>query len=277
MIKFFTKLFFEPLLYFLLVGGLIYLYYASVTKSASLSKQNIIKLQASELERIERAYEKKYNHPIKHELLYAYMLREFYNRVLLQEAYRLELDKQDTQIAKILLTKMHAILQNSAPFEEPSEKQLYDYYRNHIQEYSKVKHLSFTHIFFADGEDETLQDIYEMLHMLDISPEVGVGLSEVFEGKNRMSGASYEDVAQEFGKYFASKLFALQSKKWSHPIHSKYGKHLVYVEQKEVAEPYAFESVQDRVYRDFLEDNRSRVVDMAYKDILKSYALQVEK
>ena len=277
MIKIIFKIFSEPLVNFLLLGALVYIYYASVTKSATPPKQNIIKIQASEVKKIERQYAHKYKHPISHELRYAYILEEFYKRVLLEEAYKLELDKQDAKISKILLEKMHYILQNSAPFVEPTQKQLYNYYLNHIQEYSKVNKLSFTQIFLADAKDKEMKEIFEMLRMLDIPPEVGVALSEPFDGDNFFKSVSYGEVEKKFGKYFASKVFKLQSGKYSHPIHSKYGKHFVYVEDKDVSKAYPFDDVQDRVYQDFLEDNRSKVVQMAYKNILKSYSLEVLK
>jgi len=277
MIKIIRKVIKEPLVHFLILGGIIYIYYSSqATEDQTPTTQKIV-LTKQEQDQIKLNYKEKHD-KLPDDVMFNILADEaLYDKVLLSEAYRLQLDKHDPVISQRLLKQMKFILLNSVKLKEPSEDELYKYYKKNIKEYSKIEKLSFYTILFKDPKDKEIDTIELMLNRFDINASYASYFGDKDSRLNHNPDVTYQDVKNLFGKYFANKLFVLQEGKWSKPIHSKYGSHIVYIVDKVVSTPYPFDDVQDRVYQDFLDQNRSNIIKKSYKDILKSYTLDIQR
>jgi len=275
MIKFLQKFIKEPLVIFLLLGFVLYLYYDSITQDAAISDTKTeISVTPYEIQTLEKEYVKKYKKKMSKEALNLYVQNTYRKKVLLEESTRLDLHKNDSVIAKRLVEKMKFILLGSVEYKEPSEKELYKYYLQNIDEYSEVQTLSFKHIYFTSASNN-MNELQTMLHFTKHSVDVK-NLGDTFNGSNHYENISYEELEHKFGKYFANKLFKLRKGLWF-TIHSKYGVHLVYVSKKTNTAPYKFDEVEDRVYKDYLKQKRDETVSQAYKNILKNYNLRLDK
>ena len=277
MIKILKTIFFEPLVHFLLLGSLIYLYYASVSESSSSVLKEKITISSHEQAQIKKEYKEQYDKEISEVELLAFIQKMYKEKVLLSEAYLLALQKDDALIKEQLLKKMKFILHKSAKYKEPTEEELFEYYKKNIHEYSVVKELSFSNVYFSSNDAEKLKEMYELLILTDVNSSQAAYFGESLKDINYRDNVSYEELKDEFGKYFASKVFTLKSGVWHRAIHSKLGKHLVYVREKKVGSAYPFDEVQDRVYRDFLAQREAEIVKSAYDDILLNYSLELQK
>jgi len=275
MIKMLQKLFKEPLIHFLILGGFIYIYYDSVS-TTTVDTRQVLFLSKSEQQKIKSKYKEVHKKDINQVLFETLVKENLYDKVLLSEAYRLDLDKNDPFIVNRLLKEMKFILLNSAKLEEPSEELLLKYYTNHIYDYSKIKTLTFYGVYFKDAKDKEIEITYTLLNRFDVNASYAKFFGDVDKELNFTKDQNFNEIKDKYGRYFANKVFALKEGMWSKPIHSKYGIHIVYIIKKDIAEAYPFDDVQDRVYKDFLEDNRTKIIKKAYKDILNSYKLEVE-
>lgn len=276
MIKIVKKIFSEPLVKFLLLGGLLYIYYINVTTTTVAPQKETIKLSKHDIAMMQKSYEQKHHRKMNAVEEKAYIMQAYYDKVLLKEAYALKLEKSDALISKRLLKEMRFILLKSAKNIEPTEKELLRYYKNNIKEYSELKRLSFSNIIFQDSNDE-INATYDMLQIAEVNASKAAFFGEPVEGFNYVDNADYKTVEEKFGKYFASKLWRLKEGTWSKPIHSKLGKNIVFITKKLVGDAYSFDEVQDRVYSDFLEDNKTKIITQAYKNIAQNYTLEVQE
>jgi len=264
MIKILQKIVQEPLVVFLLLGFILYLYYANSTEDDTTIQSKIeIKLSSYEIEVLKRNYGQE---------IELYIQDEQRKKVLLEESIALELYKNDMQIANRLIEKMEFILLGSVEYKEPSEVELFNYYTKHIDDYSKVQSLSFSHIYFS-SKVNNMNTLYTLSTYINIDPKRTENMGDVFDGANKYENIKQDEVKEKFGKYFASKLFGLKKDTWHKGLHSKYGQHLVFISKKTNAKPYSFDIVEDRVYSDYLQEQRDKIIKKAYKEILQNYAL----
>jgi len=251
MTKILKFLLFEPLIHFLLLGAFLYGFYNLKSKDTvdNISIEKKIYLQKEQNEsNITLAY-------------------RVYEHVLLQEAYNLGLERQDSLISRRLIKQMEFILQGSQTFIEPSEERLYQFYKENIQEYSEVKTVSFHYISFDTKQTILLKKSQEILSRID---PVTFKNSVYLENQNR------EMLIKLFGRYFTRKLFTQFSKEWSKPIPSNGKNYLVYIDKKTVLKPFEFNELEGRVYSDYKALFMKKVRDTAYKRLLQSYKVEIE-
>jgi len=273
--KILYKVLHEPLLHFLLLGGILYGYYEFNAQENSTTQQ-VLKLSPNDLETIKVNFKNTYGVLPNDEQFKALKEEAYYEKILLNEADALGLAKQDKEIREILLKKMQFIMNNSSQIVEPTEKELYEYYQKNIIDYSIVQELSFSHIYFSNPDDENIQEIYKLINLADVDPKKAAYFSQSFKPSNFINNVNFEKIKEEYGKYFATKLFNLKQGLWHKPIHSKYGQHLIYVKTKKVSAAYPFDDIQERVYLDYKNENLQTRAQKAYKEFRSQYQLESE-
>ncbi|MDF1879655.1 peptidyl-prolyl cis-trans isomerase [Sulfurimonas sp. SAG-AH-194-C20] len=270
------KLLREPLVSFLLLGLVLYLYYTDVKKNDEIVNTKLeINVSSHEVQKLQNEYTKKYQRKMSPEELILYIHNVYRKKVLLEESTVLGLHKSDALISQQLIEKMEFILLGSVEYEEPSEKELQKYYAKNIDDYSALKNLSFSHIYFSSNYNN-MDELYKMLSMSQFDESQIENLGDSFVGTKSYDGITYEETYKKFGKYFASKLFRLKKGLWHKALHSKYGVHLIYIKEKITENPYEFDEVEDRVYEDYLRQKRDETVMKAYDDILDNYTLRLD-
>jgi hypothetical protein len=275
MIKIVKKIAFEPLFHFLVVGFVLYLFY-NTDSVEQVKETKIVEISVQELQKIKSQYKEEFNKEMNAEELEAFKKKKYYEKILLNEAYSLGLEKQDELISKRLLEQMQQIMVNSSVVAEPSEAELYEYYKKNRDEYSNIITLSFSQIYFSNPKNEGIETILHALQLADVNATLASSFGEVSPVPNQIKNIGFSELEEMYGKYFASKVFNLKSGVWHKPILSKYGAHVVYVKDKNVSDAYIFDEVQERVYADYLEEERKKREDEAYKKISSQYSLEVK-
>jgi len=275
--KLFKTLINEPLTHFLLLGLLLFIYFDMTATDVQTQNKTIITLSSSEIIKLKTEYKNRYHKEIDTDQLQELIEQKFYEKLLVDEALSLNLVMQDDVIIKHLLKQMQFIMLNSKEFVEPTEEELLAYYKSNIKEYSHIKTLSFSHIYFSKRDDERIEELITLLNITDKNSSVASSFGDKFQGTIDIKDSSYEEIKKEYGNYFTSKLFTSKSSLWHNKIFSKYGTHLVYITDKNVTIPYSFDDVQDRVYEDYLREQRTQQERDAYKVIKAQYILKVQK
>ena len=84
------------------------------------------------------------------------------------------------------------------------------------------------------------------------------------------------DVARQFGEEFADAILKVEPGRWTGPIRSGYGLHLVFVRERKDGRSPALADVRPLVEREFLSDRRKRRLDAMYEQLLARYRVTVE-
>ncbi len=240
----------EPLVHFLVLGTLLYSFYNMKNKDsvyAPVEKKIYLQKEKSESN--------------------TSLAFRIYEGVLLQEAYNLGLERQDSLISQRLIKQMEFILQGSQNFVEPSEETLYEFYKANIKEYSEVKTLDFHYLSFDVNQTELLKKSQKILATVD---------SATFKNSVYLKNQSKEILTKFFGRYFTRKLLSEFSKQWSKPIPSNGKNYLVYIDKKLVLKPFAFNEVEGRVYKDYKVLFMKKTRDNAFKKLLQSYKVEIK-
>jgi len=266
MLKLLKKILYEPLFHFLLIGSAIYIYYISQTVAQIKSPIEKIVVSKQEIPNSMQLSSGELTLEIR---------KSYYEKVLLNEAYGLGLDRSDSEIKERLIKQMHYILLNSVKYVEPTQEELYKYYKEHIEDYSETQKISFYNLFFA-YDQEKAKRVYEMLELLDANTTLGEGVCGD-EEKCFIKEISLVELKKLYGNYFTNQLFRIKKGAWHQPIRSKKGVHVVYINSKKIAEAYPFDEVEDRVYQDYLQERKKRILMQSYKDILSNYYLEVRE
>jgi len=127
------KIFCEPLFHFLILGALIYCYFDYGSQPQAVSSKPTIILHEYELKQLAK------DTNLQDQTLTLEYLK--YRKILLEEAYSLQLYQEDPKITQLLLAKMEYIFKTDKQFKEPSQETLEQFYKKHISDYSEVSSL----------------------------------------------------------------------------------------------------------------------------------------
>jgi len=146
----------------------------------------------------------------------------------------LGLDRTDPAVRAYLVESMRALYRRQLELEQPTEMELERYYRVNLASYMQPRRARVSHVFFAGheaGSGERARSLAERFHASGTSVEEAIELGDVFYGGHRLPMRSRAELASTLGREAAEAVFDLPAGRWSQPIHSVYGVHLVWVEE----------------------------------------------
>jgi len=262
----------EPYIHFIIIGVVLYIYYQKVTIDRDIVAKESITISHSKVVDI--------NHTLKIELareakiseIELMLKRYYYDEILLKEAIGLELHKKDRGIREELIRQMSHILHRE--IDEPTEKQLYSYYQEHIDDYSIRRRVSLSHIYISNRSQLDIKEMIELLNLYEIEPTKAHLYGDNFTKGNYIKDLNREMVADIFGSYFAHQIWSSTKEHWFGEVRSKYGKHIVYITHIDAREAYGFDEVEDRVYREYIRDYRQRVAREVYQKLSLQYKFE---
>ena len=275
MIKITKEFIKEPLVHFFILGAIVYSYFLYTNTSQEESKK-VIKISSYEVQELKNLYKKTYAREADKETLKILIANKYYDSILLDKAFSLKIAQNDPLVAQRLLKKMQFVMQDRSKFKEPSQKELEVYYHQHIKSYSHVKSISFSSIYFHDEADKKIAMTMQILRSTKVNSNDGKGFSDVSSLPYHVEKMSYQKVANNYGTYFAKKLFVLRKGMWHQAIHAKDGVRIVFITDTEVGKAYDFDVIEGRVYADYIAQESARLKAQAYKDIAMQYSLKVE-
>ncbi|MGB1402505.1 MAG: peptidyl-prolyl cis-trans isomerase [Porticoccaceae bacterium] len=149
--------------------------------------------------------------------------------------------------------KLAGLTKNVTTLRQPSEQELFDYYREHQAEYREFSLFSFRHLFFSSAKygGSAYQQAEQYLQQLNNGIEpTNVA---VFQ-------AASDQIEATFGRSFADKLLIIatqppsQSRSqscWTGPIASRLGVHIVCIDNAVVGEIPSLDEVRSQVINDW--------------------------
>lgn len=151
----------------------------------------------------------------------------------IEAARSLNLQRTDTVIQRYLETAAEFLLANEMESVELSPEEIDAFYREHSEQFRIPRRIRLSHAFIA-GDTLADRDRAERLtqDLASREPGEGINLGDPFYGGHVIDFKSQRQLANQFGEAFADAVWALPVQRWSQPIQSAYGWHLVYVEEE---------------------------------------------
>ena len=269
----------EPLLHFFILGCLLFFFMNdSEDRSAVVKKEIVISLnQLSQLSSSWR--EKRDTPPTKKELD---TLITFYveDEILYREALRLGLDRDEPLIKKILVNKMKYIASDGVDLSKVSDKELHHFFKTHKERFSAPSEkISFSHIYFNPTKDikytEHANELFSAIKgqsYLENTCKQG----NTFYGGKHFTNVTKKELREYFSQTFIEDIFHLDVKKWSQPINSAYGRHIIYVHQREESKNLEYKDVEQSVKDAWLIDANANAYKRLYQRLKKEYHIVIE-
>ncbi|WP_052699344.1 peptidyl-prolyl cis-trans isomerase [Hyphomicrobium sp. 99] len=255
----------EPLLHFLLIGALLFAVHAAVTPS--VSKERLIEVTPQVRQSIIDLYKEKHDvEPSKAELT-RLIDNWILNEVTYREALAQGLDRGDDMIRERIMQKMRLLVFGNVNVEEPTQKQLSDWFEERRAQYDVPDFVSFFEVPFTgpDAESQaksTLQQIES-----GSEPEEVRLRAQVFADRPTPS------LEASFGKTFLDQLAALPIGKWT-TLQSPGGWHIVRVDSFNPGHAAQLDEVQTQLINEWKDDRARRLGVAAIRDMAKAYVIR---
>lgn len=279
-----VKLLKEPLLHFLLAGGVLFAVHAwmnPATNEAAVSASHTVRITGNEVAWLKQTWTRQWQRsPSEAELkgLVAGYLREV---LLAQEARALGLDENDTVVRRRLAQKMEFMVQDTAQLAEPGEEQLQRFFETHREYFQSPARVSFTHVYFNRDRRgvRTEADARAALQQLS---QTGAAVSASDLGDRFLGGYDFvevdeSEVASVLGPELAHRIFSLAPSKWQGPLASGYGLHLIRIGQIRLAQPRELGAVETEVRKLWREQREQEVREQYFAALLERYDVVVDE
>jgi peptidyl-prolyl cis-trans isomerase C len=269
----------EPFLHFLLIGLAIFISSFYISKRREIHK---IIIDKAVIGKLTLAWETQFGRtPTSNELKISmddYVKQE----VLVREAQRLGLNQDDEIIKRRLQQKMAFIIKDNIVVPDPSQAILESYYKQNVNKFTESPKVSFSHIYFSadnSSSEKARQRALNVLHSLEAktapprAPELGDHFMLLYDYNNI-------DKTESTGLFgdsqFTDSLFTVKENKWSGPLLSGYGWHLLYVNKKlgNIIPPLS--EIRDKVIDSYKNDKLNQMDNDAMIKLVEKYNVELK-
>lgn len=270
-----SRLLREPLLHFLGIGGLIFLFFGAISGPGSEPVDRIV-VGPKHIERLAARFQSVWRRPPTDEerraLIDDFVRGEIYYR----EALALGLDRDDTVIRRRLRQKMEFLTDTAADLLEPAAGELEAYLASKAQAYRSGPQLAFEQIFL--GETPGPDSVELSLSALQSDPALdlsALGESTLLPAYLDLSPLNAIDGV--FGQGFSERVAELPPGTWAGPVESSYGVHLVLVRESRPARMPPLAEVRDAVLRDWKSAKMLEIRELHYAQLRERYIVEIRE
>jgi parvulin-like peptidyl-prolyl isomerase len=272
----------DPLLHFLVAGGLLFGAYTHFAPEAAPQADPLrIELTVDDMRQL-ALVQLAQGRPLPDAAgLRALADQEAMQRILAREAMAFGLEEGDEIIERRLAQKMDFLLADLAQLEPPTREELAAWYAANAERFTLPPRASFRHLYFspdARGDDgaraaaeATLVEVADRpIDAPDLAARADRFMFQDFYG-----GRSPEQVSKEFGPGFAADIFALAPGGWHGPIRSGYGWHLVRLDTLEPARVPALDEIEADVRAAWTGERYGEIRRRAEDDMRARYTIVI--
>ena len=269
----------EPLLHFLLLGGILfaaYAYFERGSGAAEASKQ--IRLTPDDVLAMGTYFQSQWRRMPAPEEFGRLLEDKIQVEVLYREALAMGLDKNDTIVKRRMAQKMQFLAEDVAAAREPDRAELEAWYAKNAGMFALPGRISFRQIYFSPDRrgEHAREDAVKALAKLAGQPvdsKLAASFSDPFMLQDYYGDRSPGQLAKEFGPVFAQAIFRTKPGAWYGPVESGFGWHLVFVDSFVPGRSPAFAEVESDVKTAWLADQKAQAWRKAYETMRAKYTV----
>lgn len=260
----------EPLVHFLLIGGLIFAAFSLFDDSPTNPNSRKIIIGEADLASLSARFEsvwKRSPQPEEMQTMTEDLIRE---RVLVNAALDLGMDRGDAVIERRLRQKMEFFAASIAEAVEPEDGEMEAFYQANAEDYQTPLQLALEQIYL--GERVSPEDSSAALAAL-MSGADPAQLRQASMLPERFEMTAMRVLDNSFGTGFAASLINFPIGEWAGPVRSGYGQHLVRLSAKSASTLPPLDQVMPKVLSDWQRTKRQDVMDQYYQTLRQGYEI----
>ncbi|MEE4175615.1 MAG: peptidyl-prolyl cis-trans isomerase [Xanthomonadales bacterium] len=198
-----------------------------------------------------------------------------------REALSMGLDRDDTIVRRRLRQKLEFLAEDAIDVTPPTDAELQAWLDEHAEAFRIDPEIGFLQVYLnPEKRGPSLEDdakqVLAQLTAAGASTDIDV-VGDSLMLPHEMSLTPLGNVSRVFGSQFADAVLALEPGRWSGPVRSGYGFHLVYVTERKEGRTPALADVRPLVEREFLAARRKSALNAMYEGMLDRYRVTVER
>jgi hypothetical protein len=271
----------EPLVHFLLLGVLIFAAYGWLSRD--LQSEEEIFISRGQQEHLVNMFSRTWQRPPTPQEFQGLLKDYLRQEIAYREAVKMGLEQGDIIIRRRMRQKLELLTDEIVSFSKPGDTDLQAYLEENQEVFRLEPVFDLRQIYISldkrgTGADEYAQNLLDQLHKdkgegaLADWRELGDSLPLPAELKSARSS----EISRQFGQQFADSLTGVEQGKWTGPVLSGYGLHLVMIDQFTPARDPALEEVRERVKIEWMEKRRRNATDELYDQLAKKYQIEIE-
>ena len=263
----------EPLLHFLLAGAGLFLLFEFVSEPDSAGDGQIV-VTSGHIAHLTSLFVKTRQRPPTdlelRGLIDSYILEE----VLYREATAIGLDQDDTIIRRRLKQKMEFLVDDFSA-AEPTDADLQRLMDSDPERFLADARISFEHVYLSEPAPGAVDAALAALQENGLVEADFAGLSGLLP--RRFDDASATMVAGQFGESFTNALFSVDVDRWTGPVESPFGTHLVRIGQIQEERVPPLADIRSEVTREWLLDRREAAQQSFFEQLRAKYVITIEE
>ncbi|NBW74944.1 MAG: peptidyl-prolyl cis-trans isomerase [Sphingomonadaceae bacterium] len=263
----------EPLVHFLAAGALIFVVLSGRAPDAG---ERRIVVDEPVVTGLVNNYVQSFRRPPSDEELDGLIRDYVRGEVYYREALRLGLDRDDDVVKKRLRNKMLAIATAEAEAAEPSDADLQALLDKDPGRYAQPPRYTLEQRYL--GPDSPALRASAQTALAALKPGAAPAVpTQPIPLPGRLDSTTAFDIASEFGDDFAAALEKAPVGRWSGPVLSGFGLHLVKIERREVPPPPRLSDIRQRLENDWRSIAVRKAEDDNLNALLKGYDVVIAR
>lgn len=263
----------EPLVHFMLAGGLVFLLLSG--QPADPGERRIV-VDEGLVTRLADRWTQTFRRPPSPEELDGLIRDYVRDQVYYREALRLGLDRDDEVVVRRMRNKILTMATADVDAREPEDAELQALLDKDPARYAGEASYAFEQVYLGADGPANRQAVVPLLAQLagGASPQ-GMGTPAPLPDRFALTPAS--EIAGQFGDEFAAALGRTPQGKWSGPLASGLGLHLVRVGQAKAPPPPRLADIRQRLANDWRSAARQKAEQDQLRELLEGYDVEIER
>jgi hypothetical protein len=268
----------EPLVHFVTVGAGLFAAWHYFGEPLSAQPDRIV-ITPGQVERIAQHWSKTHLRPPTAQELAGLVDQEIDEEILYREAVAMGLDRDDLVIRRRLAVKMEFVTDDLVGELQPTDDELQAFLREHPEKFNVDPLTTFSQIFVdrtRRGEDANVR-IDRILAQLDAKPNADwETLGDPLPLPNKLTAANSAEIVRLFGREFSKKLEKLPIGRWTGPVESGFGLHVVLVGERTGGRIPHLDKVRDEVTTEWRNAQRQRLTESIRQQRRAKYSVTIQ-
>ena len=273
------KLVREPLVQFLLLGALFFVYF-EWKGGGSGAGSTRISITPGFVEHLASGFARTWQRPPTDAELKGLIDEHVKEEIATREAVGMGLDRDDTIIRRRLRQKLEFLVEDGVEQTSPTDAELQAWLEKHAEAFRAEAQVALRQVYVSTERRgaSARADAEALLARLQATGKDARtdALGDASMLPRELPLGPLSEVARAFGTEFAARIDTVAAGQWTGPIESPYGLHLVLVPERVAPAPPALADVRPLVERELLAERRKEQLQSLYERLLAKYAVTIE-